>query len=602
VFLAAFFAYVWLGVEPALQDQNPALLFGAGWAFLKPFAGRVGGLLDYSAAGLAQLNYSNWPAALALTTLGGLIAFATYRVLRGLAVCHAEVALFVPSLLLLALCDRYDGSAAALGLGQLLGTCAALAYGALPLEAAWSRLMSGGLLWGVVFWVGGLWPCLLGAVLAGLFEGSRRRGKLPAIAVIATGIAWPILWFGAHGQLLPKLLFPWPQGTSLVLALALYLAAPLAALGLNLVPQSAEPTRPPAHGRHGAAANKGRPAWTHRLAARGQLAWVVLGLGAGAVGLAHDPARKCVREIDYYSSRQDYQKVLAAAKGVRNLAPSSEIRVHRALYHTGQLGEDLFSFSNQTSWTVFPGLSLGLESCRPQSATLLELGQVNVAEHCAHEALEHEGERPELLWLLARINILNDRPKAAAVFLNVLRKMPGQGDRAAAWLERLRVDPRFSEDPELAGIRSLMVRTDLPHTDLPTEPLLRQCLHSNRTNRMAFEYLMAHCLLSREPEKVVNELPRLDELGYTSIPRHYEEAVLLYQQIKGGITVDLHGRRVRPETQTAFKGFAEAINGRVHETETGRRELSRRFGDTFWFYYLLTKTTETSSSATKRME
>jgi hypothetical protein len=67
---------------------------------------------------------------------------------------------------------------------------------------------------------------------------------------------------------------------------------------------------------------------------------------------------------------------------------------------------------------------------RAQSETLLELGQVSEAERLAHEALELEGDRPDLLWVLAQINVLKDRPKAARIFLNALRQVPFQCERA----------------------------------------------------------------------------------------------------------------------------------------------------------------------------
>ena len=64
------------------------------------------------------------------------------------------------------------------------------------------------------------------------------------------------------------------------------------------------------------------------------------------------------------------------------------------------------------------------------------------------------GERPDLLWLLARINVLQDRPQAARVFLNVLRLVPFEWKRATEALRRLEADPRLSQEAELEEIRA----------------------------------------------------------------------------------------------------------------------------------------------------
>ena len=55
---------------------------------------------------------------------------------------------------------------------------------------------------------------------------------------------------------------------------------------------------------------------------------------------------------------------------------------------------------------------------------MFELGQVNEAEHMAQESLEFDGDRPDVLRVLAKINIIKGRPQAAAVFLNALRQIP----------------------------------------------------------------------------------------------------------------------------------------------------------------------------------
>jgi hypothetical protein len=221
----------------------------------------------------------------------------------------------------------------------------------------------------------------------------------------------------------------------------------------------------------------------------------------------------------------------------------------------------------------------------------MEIGLVNDAEHYGHEALENEGNRPDLLRQLAQINVLKGRPQAARVFLNVLREIPFEGDWPRSCLQRLDQDPTLRDDSQLSRIRPLMLTNDIGHLAITTGPLLQHLLRANSHNRMAFEYLTVHYLLNLKLEHVVELLPGLDDFGYAYIPRHCEEAILLFQQIKN-VHVELRGRKIRPETIERFQRFNEAMRGSPLASPEGQSMLARDFGDTYWYYYLKHQTDE----------
>jgi len=449
----------------------------------------------------------------------------------------------------------------------------------------WLRLCVGWIVSSLLFYIAGAWPCALLVVLIGLFEvlhGHRKWLGL-ACALPVPVAAWWLIRF--RDLDLVGLLNPWCKGAEgWLLGGALYLFLPLTC-AVSALRRPAE-TGPAAVGRHGARKPTPRSHWYEAKATRQVIAGGLFVLGWGLVWFGLAVPHKRIAEMDYYSSRGNYERVLAAARGItrEQMDVSSEARLHLALYHTGGLGQDVFSYRNQSGWDLLPGLGGGLESCRAQSETLLELGLVGDAEHLAHEALENEGVRPELLRVLAQVNVLKDRPRAARVFLNVLGQIPFQRGWARTWLRNLEGDPRLTGNPALDAIRPLMPTNDLAHEGLPAEGLLVQLLRCNPTNQMAFEYLMAEYLMNSEVSKLADRLGQLDSFKYAGIPRHYEEAVLLCQQIRG-TPIELHGRSIRPETIERFRRFTEAMNQRVLDTDEGRRGFARDFGDTFWYYY-----------------
>ncbi|MBN2506785.1 MAG: hypothetical protein JXQ71_08835 [Verrucomicrobia bacterium] len=588
-FFVGFFFYVALRVEPAVEYQHEAPAFRLGGAFLKPYLRYPGGPVDYGAAFLAQLNFNSGWGAMVFTLAGALLFVATLRVVRGIRGQTPLLAPYGPPFLLLLLRDRYSTPSLAIALGLVLSIATAAGYAMLPATRAWPRVMACWLGAALLCYAGGVWPCVLFVALATLAHAPRRREWRPAWGCGLAALLAPAALLAFAGAVPVKVPEPLSRGVPESLSVMAYLVLAGAAVVIALWPSRPVPIpQGPRTGRDASRPGRtGNVPWAG--GSRRVLAAGLMVAGWAAVGLAFDGRRKTLAEVDYHASRGHHDKVLAAAGRLKTMDPATAVRVHRALYHTGRLGRDLFAFAQTPAGDLLPALRRvhgGLEACRPQSETLLELGQVNLAEHFAHEALEYEGERPDLLRVLARVNILKDRPQAARVFLNVLGQVPFQREWARRRLQDLEADPRGRNDPELERIRSRMVTGDLTHHSVPTESVLRQLLHTNRRNRMAFEYLMAQYLVTAQVEKVADEIGRLADFGYADIPRHYEEALLLHQQSRTRTNALLPRLPIRPATVRRFQEFSAAVQRRVQNTAEGRRDLARDFGDTLWHHYL----------------
>ncbi|MGA2656218.1 MAG: DUF6057 family protein [Verrucomicrobiota bacterium] len=582
VLLVGSFLYVWLRVAPLLEYHSFGPYFYRQRVFMETFLGRPGGLASYAGVFLAQLNCLNWLGALVfvLSECGVFLA-ALFCLARISGRAPGFVAL-APLFVLLLLRNRYGCPVPAMSVGLLLALAACAAQLLLPWRRPWLATAVSGLISGLLFFLAGLWSALLFAVLCCLFVFIQKRNWPAGLGCLVLALAAPLVAIGAGNLEIARLVNPWPGGVDWVLAAALYASVPVAGAVLALLPKPA--TTPPANPQpvsRKRAAPAPRPGRWFQTAWLGQ-AVVVLAflLGWAAVWLTFDRRQKLLAEIDYDAGCGHYEAVLAAARQVKALNHPASVRLHLALFHTGRLAEDLFSFHNMIDDAPLEGIG---EDWRAQSQPLFELGLVNDAEHMAHEALELEGDRPDLLRLLARINLLKNRPQAAQVFLNVLSLIPFQGERANdAWPT---MDPQMptAERAFLARMRAPVLTKEVPHGGLPVGPLLDVLLASNPTNQMAFEYLMAYYLMDLDLEKAVERLRLLDHFNYARIPRPYEEALLLYQQV-AGVQVELKGRTIRPETAERFRQFSEAVrplNGRAE----GQTAVAANFGDTYWYYY-----------------
>ena len=102
---------------------------------------------------------------------------------------------------------------------------------------------------------------------------------------------------------------------------------------------------------------------------------------------------------------------------------------------------------------------------------------------------------------------------------------------------------------------------------------------------MAFEYLMAWYLLTGQLDKFIENLDRLDDFDYSEIPRHYEEAILIYEVLTDS-KVDLKGRQICNKTYQRARDFSSISNKfRGRNEVTAMRATAPYFGDTYFFYY-----------------
>jgi hypothetical protein len=186
------------------------------------------------------------------------------------------------------------------------------------------------------------------------------------------------------------------------------------------------------------------------------------------------------------------------------------------------------------------------------------------------------------------VNIVKGQTEAARAFLQALRAYIHHRAWATEALNRLEADPLLLGDRQVQEMRAVMLdqRDQVlgPSLDERFEALLQR----NPRNRMAFEYRMALYLLHLLLDEFARELARLDDFGYPAIPRHYEEAVLVYESVSGK-TVDLHGRQISEGTRRAYEHFCRVLDV-FHQR--GNRQgaqavLEPDFGHTYFYYYFL---------------
>lgn len=576
--IVAAFLLTWLYLVPRARYYAVAPEFFLTARFLKEHLAQPGGLIEYAGAFLAQLEYISWVGALTWIVLLAALSWLCRQILNK-QVDPAGVLWLVPGLVLWGASSRYLPDLYSLTLKLTVALASA------------------------TFWLDGAGPDESGSTSGFGTRSMSKPGKLLLPRFIALSVAVTLLIYGAgiacaltfvslvacralRTREQNSLLLTDGSAAVLVWVLALLIWSNSdwhahrisgAALGLNMFVYGFVPLVLIIQAAWQSWDRKIRFSPPQLAATRTVFAFAAL---AGLLW-NFDSNRRLALCLHAAALDERWEEVTNYASGLKHLDPAVAVEVRLALFHQGKLNDALFSFPADGS-DILPSLSNGLEVCLPLSDTLIELGHGNLAERYAQEWMEIRGERPETLWRLAWINLVKQRPRAAAVFLRRLRQVPFYSRQADEWLSRLAKDPALASDLKMAKARACMVAQDDVELRFSTESLLRAVIRPDCPNRMAVEYLMAHFLVTHQPQQVAPNLPLFERAGARELPRHLAEAVLVSAE---GRATNLSGWQINPEIVRQFDAFREMLR-RESTARPPRSDAARAFRDTFWFYDL----------------
>ena len=545
IFFLLYFLYVWLVIDPRLIYHTTSIFlpisFSLGWSFFQETVSQPGGLIAYIARGLTQWYSIGWVGAFITTTTAWSACKGIDVMTNAAGRPRSLVVRYVPAVLLLVIWNSYSHP-----LEPLLSVLTVLACFSVYLAAAKQsgpRTLAVHLVICVVLYVVTGAGCFLYVPIVLVYEILVRRRWFVAVTatLIAIAVPWAVsaaLFGNSIRETYEGLIAPVPgvPASARTVLLALYLWFPIV-LAMTAIlarvsawrtkaasPPSDSPTatkipRPPGLGRRIAA-------MATVLTFAGVLAWI-----------SYDTNNHNLLLADYYSQQEMWPEVLKTADkspyGLYN--PRNNRNVMLALYHTGRLGDEMFRYPQVPERSLYstPPAERDAHSYFQESRLFLELGQVNRAERCVYEAFETAGDLPPLLKHIAIINMVKDQPETASMFLMALSKKVFYRRDARDMLQRLRENPTLDGDIHTSELRRVMVRQD---TVAPqsVEAILTALLQEDPRNRMAYEFLIAHCLSSRRPDKAIAYLKEYSDFDDADLPRHYQEAIIVNSLVTTG--------------------------------------------------------------------
>jgi hypothetical protein len=581
--LSMYFSYILLRINPILiyQSQEPVFFFDT--YFMSDFFNYPGGVNELIARFLSQFFYHAWTGALLLTLLFWLITWNTKLFIKSINNDRPIFYLhWIPSLFLLALHSDYTFPLVFTS-GLLLTLVTVNIYIRNASSKSTLRFVYYIILYTALFYLSA-GQALIFSIIIILYDALHHRrlillilyiifaGLLPYLSALTLFIVYIKDTFTMHVISYGSYQTTW-------LSLMLYSFFPLILLLAALEQRYIKIDR------INIKSLRNKLLYGNTIGIR-MIKSAVFLLFVGMTAMYSYDRRndKGSLLIDYYARVRNWDKVLDVALSYESNLYPVHYQATRALYHSGRLLDVLFSFTPPI-WINGLFMHHDLHPIYPlqHSDVFFDLGLINETEHWAYEAVSVSGDTPWNLQQLILINILEQNRPVAQRYLGLLLKTMWHHSWANKYLTCLSDNDNFSKSPELTYIKSIMPESDflIP----PNEP--QRCLvHliQNRKNKMAFEYFMAYCLLQGKLSDIMKHIHRLNDFEYSRIPRHLEEAILVYMQLTGRRDIALQGRQVSRETIQRFIDFNQIMNRYNKNKNAAYNELRNKYNDTYWFY------------------
>jgi Family of unknown function (DUF6057) len=591
IFGACSFVYFFRFCDPRLiyQQQQPAYFLGSD--FFRTFPAYPGGLADYASAFLSQILASRAWGALVLTgvlLLAVVVSSALFSAITRPA--RVPVIAFVPALFLLMFHTNY-WYPLSISISFLCALSATWLFLRFAPKHFLPRAMIYCLCAAATYWCAA-GHALLFAGFCGLHELLIHRKYVSGIAflIIGAAIPWIACSFFVIIPAYKAFFHQLPFYYNYKPGIAPYLLHAIFPLFITLrvfFPKWLavfEYDRLPILFRSKATAIIGT-------------SLIVTVLTAMSCALSFDGPKKTCRAMDFYAEHGQWNSLtremhtIMARPGIARTFSNYSNRqaypfyVNRALLNKGTLLDSMFAF-----WQLQPPAGMLVPNDLGEripafcSDFYLDLGFVNASQRWAYEAFATT-KTPEVLKRLAVACACAGQTKDASRCAALLEKTLFDRAWARGFARTIANDSLLACDPQVRRVRSVMPASDFvmhgigddPNLDLAT--LLKQ----RPNNRMAFECCMADYLLTYQPDSIIRHIRGFYDLGYSALPRHIQEA-LAFLQLAVHRSMDLGSFRISDETIERFKDFNRILVAHDRDMALASRELSARFGDTYWFY------------------
>jgi hypothetical protein len=574
-FIAVFFYYVFIG-KYSLIYQEQIQLFLYDPRFLYDFLARPGGLTDYLGIFLIQFYYVPLLGALIMTLAGFGVFHISTIILKKFNITTAIPSL-VPVLFLIILQhDPYLTISYTAGLILSMGAVVFYTNRGNYLI----RYLSGTVLWLLLYAAAGGFS-FFALILFMIYElfTSKNILRFPVTGLwIIAALAIPyLLWLTVYQIPLPEAWFS--QNLTPVniqtmrgcLALLLYYPVVIAAFGAW-------------HRFFGRKIFK--PGWNWYTLLTGLAACFLIFLSVPGLKrmLINQHRVAVIMKLDDCIQHRSWERGIRISSGYKRTDPLVVFYTNICLLKAGKLSDSMFNYRQVGR----SGLILDWveDNVTPffGDEVFYQLGYVNESYRWAYEALIATGQGPRVLKRLVIASILNNDDKVAGKYIDILSRSLFYNKWAVDHRNYINREENDKIPGDLVLASKLNVKKDFFYDLDNYNADVKNMIENNPGNKEIFEYSMALHMLEKDLASLIQDAGRLKEYGYTAIPVHIEEALLVYM-VNTNQNVVPQGFSIRESTMQRFRYYLSTNATYVARSRAeAAKALSKEYHNTYWYY------------------
>jgi len=310
---------------------------------------------------------------------------------------------------------------------------------------------------------------------------------------------------------------------------------------------------------------------------------LVAGMCAGSISLVSNRRAETLTSMAFRIQNNNWERTIQLGKSYPFSNEMISYFTNIALAELGQLPYRLFQYDQTGPTGLFLEWDKSYFTILYIGEVYYRLGLIQEAEHSAFETMvgntvEHNSLA--LRRLVTTSIIMRDTAlfnKYIRLFEQTLfyRQWAGYQREymAAALADSAYILPGA---PQMALCDNFFLRYARP------DFVLNKLLENNPNHRLAFEYLMAWYLLDKDVESFKKGMDLyFDRFSYSDIPVHFEEALMVYQQVNPSLNI-LERYPISNQTRERFNSYINSYQ--AVRTQQQLAGLHQQYGNTYWFY------------------
>ena len=235
-------------------------------------------------------------------------------------------------------------------------------------------------------------------------------------------------------------------------------------------------------------------------------------------------------DYDFLVRTEQWDKIIEKAEKKPATTPLSVSCVNLALSQKGMLADRLFEFYQNGGEGLFPTFTRDMISPVSTAEIFFRLGMVNDAERYmfeAQEAIPNYRKSAHLTRRIIECEIINGNYQVAAKLLRRLQKTLFYSNWANQMMALLGNEKAINRHPIYGKLRKYREKKqDFLFSDREMDQMLGLLFLNDKSNKMAYEYLMCYVLLQRDFNKFMQYYPLGRFVDYDHIPRTFQEILI----------------------------------------------------------------------------